>query len=205
LLNDVLTGEEAERIGLVSLCVDDDEVHDRALEIARRLAAGPAEALSFTKHALNNWLRLAGPTFDASLAMEFFGFTGPDVREGVAATREKRPPRFTRGAAQLRVRAGRPAGPAGRPRPGRRARSRGGTTRVSATRVGGDRSVRLGQAQLVLRDVGEDEFLGDRDVLGDADIAEHPGDRVLHRVRHAAERLERAVGGLPGRVRRGEL
>jgi enoyl-CoA hydratase len=94
LLNDVLTGEEAERIGLVSLCVDDAQVHERALEIAGRLAAGPAEALSFTKHALNNWLRLAGPTFDASRAMEFFGFTGPDVREGVAAVREKRPPRF---------------------------------------------------------------------------------------------------------------
>jgi enoyl-CoA hydratase len=94
LLNDVLTGEEAERIGLVSLCVDDGEVHGRALEIAGRLAAGPAEAISFTKHALNNWLRLAGPTFDASLAMEFFGFTGPDVREGVAAIREKRPPEF---------------------------------------------------------------------------------------------------------------
>ncbi|MEV0666892.1 enoyl-CoA hydratase/isomerase family protein [Actinomadura luteofluorescens] len=94
LLNDVLTGVEAERIGLVSLCVDDAQVHERALEIAGRLAAGPAEALSFTKHALNNWLRLAGPTFDASLAMEFLGFTGPDVREGVAAIREKRPPRF---------------------------------------------------------------------------------------------------------------
>ncbi|MFB4296744.1 enoyl-CoA hydratase/isomerase family protein [Actinomadura sp. NTSP31] len=94
LLNDVLTGEEAERIGLVSVCVDDGEVHERALEIAGRLAAGPAEAISFTKHALNNWLRLAGPTFDASLAMEFFGFAGPDVREGVAAIREKRPPEF---------------------------------------------------------------------------------------------------------------
>ncbi|WP_030168356.1 enoyl-CoA hydratase/isomerase family protein [Spirillospora albida] len=94
LLNDVLTGEEAERIGLVSVCVDDDEVHDRALDIAGRLAAGPAEALAFTKHALNHWLRLAGPTFDASLALEFFGFTGPDVREGVAALREKRPPKF---------------------------------------------------------------------------------------------------------------
>ncbi|MUN41551.1 enoyl-CoA hydratase/isomerase family protein [Actinomadura litoris] len=94
LLNEVMTGEEAERIGLVSLCVEDAEVHERALEIAGRLAAGPAEALSLTKHALNNWLRLAGPTFEASLAMEFLGFTGPDVREGVAALREKRPPAF---------------------------------------------------------------------------------------------------------------
>ncbi|RMI37657.1 enoyl-CoA hydratase [Actinomadura harenae] len=94
LLNDVLTGEEAERIGLVGLCVDDHEVHARALAVATRLAEGPAEAIASTKHALNGWLRMAQPTFDASLAMEFLGFTGPDVREGVAALREKRPPKF---------------------------------------------------------------------------------------------------------------
>ncbi|MGK5557764.1 enoyl-CoA hydratase/isomerase family protein [Actinomadura kijaniata] len=94
LLCEALTGEEAERIGLVSVCVDDDRVHERALEIAVRLAEGAAEAIRFTKHALNNWLRLAGPSFDASLALEFLGFSGPDVREGVTALREKRPPRF---------------------------------------------------------------------------------------------------------------
>jgi enoyl-CoA hydratase len=37
---DTLTGEEAERIGLVSLCVEDDEVQDRALAIATQLAGG---------------------------------------------------------------------------------------------------------------------------------------------------------------------
>ena len=94
LLCEPLTGEEAERIGLVSLCVDDDEVHERALEIAGRLAEGAAQAITFTKYALNNWLRLAGPAFDASLALEFYGFAGPDVREGVRALRDKRPPRF---------------------------------------------------------------------------------------------------------------
>src|SRR5438034_204049 len=35
-----LSGEEAERIGLVSLCVADDELHERALAVARQLAAG---------------------------------------------------------------------------------------------------------------------------------------------------------------------
>jgi enoyl-CoA hydratase len=90
-----LSGEEAERIGLVSLCVDDGELLDRAYEVARTLAAGSATAIRWTKYALNNWLRLAGPTFDASLAMEFLGFSGPDLREGVAARREKRPANFT--------------------------------------------------------------------------------------------------------------
>lgn len=94
LLCEPVTGEEAERMGLVSLCVDDAQVHEKALEIAQRLAGGSQEAIRLTKYSLNNWLRLAGPTFDASLAMEFLGFTGPDVKEGVRAVREKRPPTF---------------------------------------------------------------------------------------------------------------
>ncbi|MFF4615725.1 enoyl-CoA hydratase/isomerase family protein [Nonomuraea jabiensis] len=94
LLCEPVTGEQAERMGLVSLCVDDDQVHDKAMEIAVRLAAGSQEAIRLTKYSLNNWLRLAGPSFDASLAMEFLGFTGPDVVEGVRAVREKRPPTF---------------------------------------------------------------------------------------------------------------
>ncbi|HEX4811714.1 MAG TPA: enoyl-CoA hydratase/isomerase family protein [Nonomuraea sp.] len=95
LLCEPVTGEQAERMGLVSLCVDDDQVHDKAMEIAARLAAGAQEAIRLTKYSLNNWLRLAGPSFDASLAMEFLGFTGPDVAEGVRGLREKRPPSFS--------------------------------------------------------------------------------------------------------------
>jgi enoyl-CoA hydratase len=94
LLNDDLTGEEAERIGLVSLCVDDDVVDDKALEIASRLARGAQHAIRFTKYALNNWLRQAGPIFDTSLALEFVNFSAPDVSEGLAAVREQRPPHF---------------------------------------------------------------------------------------------------------------
>ncbi|HKI59348.1 MAG TPA: enoyl-CoA hydratase/isomerase family protein [Trueperaceae bacterium] len=89
-----MSGAEAERLGLVSLCVDADELDARALEVARRLRSGSRTALRWTKYALNNWYRLAGPTFDASLALEFLGFTGPDVREGLAAHRQKRAPSF---------------------------------------------------------------------------------------------------------------
>lgn len=45
----------------------------------------------------NNWLRLAGPTFDSSLALEFMGFAGPDVKEGIASLRGRRPPNFEPG------------------------------------------------------------------------------------------------------------
>ena len=96
LTNEPLTGEEAERIGLVSLCVDDGAVRERALDVAVKLAAGSTSAISFTKRALANWLRLAGPSFDASLALEFLGFRLADAREGLDAVRNRRPPKFTR-------------------------------------------------------------------------------------------------------------
>ena len=94
LLCDTLTGAEAERIGLISLLAEDEDLDDKAVEIAERLANGAQSAIRWTKYTLNNWLRSAGPTFDASLAMEFLGFTGPEAREGLASHREKRKPRF---------------------------------------------------------------------------------------------------------------
>jgi len=94
LLCDTLSGAEAERIGLVTMAVDDSELDKKALEIASRLANGAPTAISLTKYALNNWFRQAGPLFDASLAYEMATFFGPEVREGRAAVTEKRPPKF---------------------------------------------------------------------------------------------------------------
>ena len=94
LTADFLDGKEAERIGLVSLCVPADKLMDRAMEVARKLANGPQQALQFTKRALNHWLRVAGPAFDASMALEMLGFFGADVAEGVRAVKEKRAPKF---------------------------------------------------------------------------------------------------------------
>ena len=67
------------------------------MEVARKLAAGAPTAIRWTKYALNNWLRMAGPIYDASTALEFMGFAGPEVREGVNALKEKREPKFPRG------------------------------------------------------------------------------------------------------------
>ena len=89
-----LGGEEAERIGLVSLCVDDDALFDTALDIATELANGAQSAIRWTKQSLNNWYRMLGPAFDASVGLEFYGFGGPDAAEGLAALREKRPAEF---------------------------------------------------------------------------------------------------------------
>ncbi|AIT82097.1 enoyl-CoA hydratase/isomerase family protein [Novosphingobium pentaromativorans] len=91
---DPIPAEEAERIGLVSMCVDDGVLMDRALEVARKLARGAPTAIRWTKQSLNGWLRMAWPIMDTSLALEALGFMGPEVREGMASHVEKREPKF---------------------------------------------------------------------------------------------------------------
>ncbi len=94
LTADFIDGREAERIGLVTMCLPPDQVMPKALDVADRLARGSQISIQWTKRALNNWLRQAGPIFDQSLALEMLSFSYPDVREGVKAIREKRAPVF---------------------------------------------------------------------------------------------------------------
>jgi enoyl-CoA hydratase len=94
LLCETVTGAEAERIGLISLVVEDAALDAKAVDIASRLAAGAQSAIRFTKYSLNNWLRQAGPIFDTSLALEFLGLVGPDLREGLNSHIQKRKPVF---------------------------------------------------------------------------------------------------------------
>jgi enoyl-CoA hydratase len=94
LTGETLTGREAERIGMVSMAVPRERVLEEALAVADALAGGSQLAIRWTKRAINNWLRAAGPIFDQSAAYEMLCFMGPDVLEGVAALREKRPPLF---------------------------------------------------------------------------------------------------------------
>jgi enoyl-CoA hydratase len=94
LTSEFVDGREAERIGLVSKCVPDDLVLDEALDIAERLAQGSRTAVQWTRRVLNQHLRQGLPVFGESLALEMLGFLGPDAREGLAAIRERREPRF---------------------------------------------------------------------------------------------------------------
>ena len=94
LTGEMITGEEAERLGMVSKAVPRDKVLDEALRVADSLATGSQLAIRWTKRSLNNWLKMAGPIFDQSAAYEMLCFMGPDVLEGAAALSEKRAPRF---------------------------------------------------------------------------------------------------------------
>jgi enoyl-CoA hydratase len=96
LTGESVSGEEAERIGLVAMCCEDDELQDRALEYAKRLAARSQIALRLTKQAANNWLRQAWPIFEASLALEMMSFADVDAAEAVQSVIDKRDPKFVR-------------------------------------------------------------------------------------------------------------
>jgi enoyl-CoA hydratase len=91
---ELMDGREAERLGLVSLCTPRAELMGRALAVATRLAQGSQTAIRATKKALNNWMRVAGPIFDNSVALETMSFMGQDAREGLEALRAKRPANF---------------------------------------------------------------------------------------------------------------
>jgi len=89
-----VNGKEAERIGLVSLCVPRAELMDKAMAVANKLANGSQQAIRLTKRSLNGWMNMARPIFESSLAMEMLCFLGEDAKEGVASVREKRAPKF---------------------------------------------------------------------------------------------------------------
>ena len=94
LTSDFIDGATADRIGLVSKAVPAGDLLDEALAVATRIARGPQDAASFTKRALNLWVKQAAPAFDASLGFEMLNFMGGDAAEGAAALKEKRPPEF---------------------------------------------------------------------------------------------------------------
>ena len=89
-----INGVEAERMGMVSLCLPLEEVLPKAMEIADKLAAGSQQAIRGTKSTLNGWMQMASPIFDISLRMEMLCFLGEDAAEGIAAVKEKRPAVF---------------------------------------------------------------------------------------------------------------
>ena len=90
-----VSGEEAERIGLASFLVEDDQLMDKALSVAGALAAGPLQAITASKMAINHWMRsISSTVMPLSLQLEDACFGSPDQKEAVAAFNEKRTPNF---------------------------------------------------------------------------------------------------------------
>jgi 2-(1,2-epoxy-1,2-dihydrophenyl)acetyl-CoA isomerase len=95
LLNRVLTGPEALEWGLVTEVRPAAAVEDRALDLARQLAAGPTEAFGRMKRLLrDSWTTdLPGQLSRETAQMTAAG-ASDDAAEGIAAFAAKRPPAF---------------------------------------------------------------------------------------------------------------
>jgi 2-(1,2-epoxy-1,2-dihydrophenyl)acetyl-CoA isomerase len=94
LLNRVLSADEALAWGLINEVADDGALLGRALEVAERLAHGPASAYGATKRLVAHSLG----AFESQMVLESETIaaqaTGADAAEGIGAFLEKRKPRF---------------------------------------------------------------------------------------------------------------
>ncbi|QPC99762.1 enoyl-CoA hydratase-related protein [Qipengyuania soli] len=96
MLGEKIHGEEAERIGLIYKCVEDDALEQTAKDLVEKLASGPTVALGLMKRTLREGLQL---DFASTLAAEantqrIAGGTN-DAVEGGMAFLQKRKTNFT--------------------------------------------------------------------------------------------------------------
>lgn len=95
LFSEVYPARQAQELGLVTEVVADAELMPRAREWAEKLAAGPPIAIRITKRMMYKQLtmELDNALEDAALGTMVANYT-EDVKEGIAAFHEKRPPKF---------------------------------------------------------------------------------------------------------------
>jgi len=83
-------------MGLINFAVPAEELDAKVQEWAERLAATAPLALQSTKTLVNMELkRIAHAIMDAGMAFEAMTMTSEDLREAIAAIKEKRTPAFT--------------------------------------------------------------------------------------------------------------
>lgn len=98
MTGDLLTAQEADRIGLVNHVLPGDELLDAAMAMARKLAAGAQIAIRFNKRLVNKELEdRVNKIYDLALALEGLTFETADHREAVQAFLDKRDPVFGQG------------------------------------------------------------------------------------------------------------
>ena len=95
MLGERIYGEEAEQIGLIHKCVEDDEVHGEAQALVERLANGPTVALGEMKRNARRGLQgdLNSSLQLEAIAQQIAGDSA-DAREGIASFLQKRKPEF---------------------------------------------------------------------------------------------------------------
>jgi enoyl-CoA hydratase/carnithine racemase len=95
LTGEPVTGEEAVRIGLVNRAVEPERVMDEALELAGKIARGPAVPIRRMKYSIGGtYDRDLAETLDLEARIQVECFKTEDLKEGITAFLEKREPYF---------------------------------------------------------------------------------------------------------------
>jgi len=91
----IFLGEEALRMGLVSEAVEPDRVLPRAMEVAREIAANAPIPVRMMKRSMYRAIDfdVRGPAWDEAFA-QVITIGTEDLKEGISALLEKRPPKF---------------------------------------------------------------------------------------------------------------
>jgi 2-(1,2-epoxy-1,2-dihydrophenyl)acetyl-CoA isomerase len=96
LLGEPLAAETAAQWGLIWKAVDDADLLDEAMSVARKLADGPPVSLGLIKGQIEAaWNSSLASTLDDEASSQARAFVTEDLREGAAAFVQKRPARFT--------------------------------------------------------------------------------------------------------------
>jgi enoyl-CoA hydratase/carnithine racemase len=95
MLGDAVTAERADRIGLVTNLVEDDDLDGATEALARRLAAGPAKAYAQTKLLISRELDMSlSASVELEAVTQALLMKGEDYREFHAAFTSKRKPQW---------------------------------------------------------------------------------------------------------------
>jgi enoyl-CoA hydratase len=95
MTGDLLSADDAERLGLVNHVVAPDALEETGMAMAKRLAAGPMHAIQFNKRLVNKMLEdQVSRLYDMALAFECVTFDTADHREAVDAFLTKREATF---------------------------------------------------------------------------------------------------------------
>jgi enoyl-CoA hydratase len=98
MTGDLVSAQEADRLGLVNHVVPAESLMDEAMAMAHRLASGPAVAIRFNKRLVNKELEMrVSQLYDLSVAFEAISIETADHREAIAAFLTKRPATFRSG------------------------------------------------------------------------------------------------------------
>ena len=95
LLADVISAEDANRMGLVNYVVPVDELDGKINEISTKAVSGPPRAIALSKAMLNrSFSNSLAEALDQEGTSQTFNFTTSDVIEAMKAFKEKRSPEF---------------------------------------------------------------------------------------------------------------